>query len=191
MCNHSPHVTVCRVGNGDFYDYKACFSKFYTTIKPIKSQHIFSCIERNGNSNATDVMMATRVSNLEEHLPTNINLLRKTFYDKSVYKDLVAAFAARKDLLYDYPLESIPFPGLPAFKQVQLYKNYRKFLPAAYKDVTCPRPTDEVMKSEKDDQTKRRHAKMKKKRDVTSKTDAIDNAGGTEATIGSSSMQLE
>jgi hypothetical protein len=51
---------------------------------------------------------------------------------------------------------------MPELKQVQMSKNFRQFLPPEYQNITCPNPSDEVMKRQKDDQ-KQQRAKYKKK----------------------------
>ena len=43
-------------------------------------------------------------------------------------------------------LRPIVKPGLPPIKQFELYTKWRKIVPAAYKDVTCPCPPTEVVK---------------------------------------------
>ncbi len=60
-------------------------------------------------------------------------------------------------------LDVIPFKGVPEFKQVQMYKTYRQFLPPEYQDLTCPKqPSNDVLKRQKDDQTQRAQNKRRK-----------------------------
>jgi hypothetical protein len=56
----------------------------------------------------------------------------------------------------------IPFAGIPTFKQVQLYNNYRCLLPTEYQDLTCPKPSMEALKLEEDDQKRRKALKKLK-----------------------------
>jgi hypothetical protein len=42
--------------------------------------------------------------------------------------------------------DNLPFKEIPEFKQVMLYRNYRKFFPPEHQDEICPKPSDEVLK---------------------------------------------
>ena len=59
-------------------------------------------------------------------------------------------------------LDVIPFKGVPEFKQVQMYKNFRQFLPPEFQNITCPKPSDDVLKRQKDDQKQRVQNKKRK-----------------------------
>jgi len=51
----------------------------------------------------------------------------------------------RRASLKSYVLQVIQPPGLPDIKKVELYTKWRPLLPAAFVDLTCPYPGDEVM----------------------------------------------
>jgi hypothetical protein len=119
-----------------------------------------------------------RESNLPEHTPENVYYVVKTnFLDFQNFPlELLeepptwqGALKLRREMLFA-PLNEadllavIPFKGVcPEFKQVQMYKNFRQFfLPLEYQDLTCPRPSDEVMKRQKDDQKQRAQNKRRK-----------------------------
>jgi hypothetical protein len=57
---------------------------------------------------------------------------------------------------------AIPFEGIPTFKQVQLYNNYRCLLPTEFQDVTWPKPSMDALKMEEDDQKTRKTLKKLK-----------------------------
>jgi hypothetical protein len=43
----------------------------------------------------------------------------------------------------------IPFPGIKEIKQVEPYSKWRKFLPEEFRDVTCPKPDEDLMERQK------------------------------------------
>jgi threonine synthase len=62
------------------------------------------------------------------------------------------ALKLRREMLFTplseaHLLDVIPFMGVPEFKQVQMYKNFRQFLPPEFQNITCPKPSDDVLKS--------------------------------------------
>jgi hypothetical protein len=51
--------------------------------------------------------------------------------------------------------------GIPEFKEVELYKNYRKFMPSKYyEEVMCPKPNESILKRIKTEKVERRKAKV-------------------------------
>jgi hypothetical protein len=121
--------------------------------------------------------VSMRQSNLPEHRPKNVYVVKTNFLDfQNFPPDLFdkpptwqEALKLRREMLFTPLSEAdlldvIPFKGVPEFKQVQMYKNFRQFLPPEYKDITYPRPSDEVsMKRQKDDQAEAGSPKQKKK----------------------------
>jgi hypothetical protein len=55
------------------------------------------------------------------------------------------------------------YKGSPEYKQVQLYKNYSRFIPEQYWKDICPKPNQAVLDREEADQKKRRDEKINKK----------------------------
>jgi hypothetical protein len=170
VCGGSPHVTVVPVVDGDFKDYDYFFDLFYGRIAAVTKSHIFSCKRPSDGSVYTDgvkLMVSVKESNLDEHPTKTTNLIKPNmmlFNGDGTEGSLQEAVASRLSLLQraDF-LDPLPFKGIPEFKQVQLYRNYRKFVPAPYQDEICPKPSEEVLKRQKDDQKNRLDAKKAKK----------------------------
>ena len=59
-------------------------------------------------------------------------------------------------------LEVLEKPGIRAIKQVELYTKWRKIVPLEYRDITCPRPNEEIMKKVKDDKANKAKGKKRK-----------------------------
>jgi hypothetical protein len=170
VCGKSPHVTVVQVVDGDFKDYDNFLGLFYGKIAAVTKSHIFSCKRPSNGSVYTDgvkLMVFVKESNLEEHPTKTINIIlpkMMLFNADGTEGTLQEAVDSRMSLLQraDF-LDHLPFKGIPEFKQVQLYRNYRKFIPAEFKDEICPKPSDEVLKRQKDDQKRRADEKKEKK----------------------------
>jgi hypothetical protein len=173
VCGKSPHVTVVPVVDGDFKDYETFLGLFYGRLVGIKKGHVFSCkrpVDGGVYTQGTKLLVCVKESNLEEH-PTkivNIILPKMMLFDADGTEGtLQEAVDSRLVLLRraDF-LDHLPFKGVPEFKQVQLYKSYRKFIPKEYQDEMCPKPSDEVLKRQKEDQKRRvyekKEAKVKK-----------------------------
>lgn len=58
-------------------------------------------------------------------------------------------------------------PGLRPIKQVELYSKWAPIMPKWAADITCPKPSDEVMKSVRAEKTSKAAAKRKAKRTTT------------------------
>jgi hypothetical protein len=179
VCGRSPLVTVCRVEDGDFKeDYESFFQLFYERYNPILKWHLFSC--QFPTSRTARLCVSMRESNLPEHRPKNVYVVKTNFLDfqnlpPGLFQQpptFQEALKLRREMLFA-PLNEadlldvIPFKGVPEFKQVQMYKNFRQFLPPDYQDITCPRPSDDVLKRQKDDQKQRAQNKRRK---ITSHT---------------------
>ena len=55
-------------------------------------------------------------------------------------------------------------PGLTAIKQCELYNEWRKIVPDEFKDITCPRPSDEVLNKVRKERNEKATRKNKKKK---------------------------
>jgi hypothetical protein len=172
VCGKSPHVTVVGVEDGDFKDYDYFLGLFYCRMAGIKKGHIFSCTRPPSNdgsvyTDGTKLLVSVKESNLDEHPTKKINIVwpkMMLFNADGTEGTLQEAVASRLSLLQraDF-LDHLPFQGVPEFKQVQLYNNYRKFIPLHLQDEICPRPSDQVLKRQKQDQKKRLEEKWEKK----------------------------
>jgi hypothetical protein len=61
----------------------------------------------------------------------------------------------RFDCLRNGVIPIIPFKGIPEFKQVQLFRNYRKFgVPLEFQDEIAPQPHKDVLKRQEKDKRK-------------------------------------
>jgi hypothetical protein len=157
VCGASRHVTPIAVDNGDFFKYSDFLLQFYNTLKDLKVQHIFSCsVQSDGAIYNTEgqLLLAVRKSHLDEH-----PLFSKNFIKGRVSLDV------RRDAMKACQLESLPFQGIPEFKQVELYMKYLKHIDPEHKgDDLYKEPSEEVFLRQKVDKGERKQVKDERKR---------------------------
>ena len=142
VCNSLDDVTFFTMSSNVFFYYDDMLNNFY---KPFKSgtmqvNHYFMV----NNDNATTMVMKTFIDNDSQEtfdFAKNNNLNNNN----------------RKLLLEQYIIKPLRAPGMKDIKQVELWKNWRQFVPQPYKDMICPRPTADVIDRVK----KQRSAKQK------------------------------
>jgi hypothetical protein len=169
ICNKSEHCSILPVDDGDFYDYQGWLDRFYKKQASIGiklSEHqIFSSSVINNTDNV--INLTVRQSDLEEDLPTVASIAKR--------RDTpLPLLPSKSGIRTSTSPDVIPFKGIPTFKQVHLYKNYRCLLPAEYQDITCPKPSTEALKMEVEDQQRRKLAK-KLKVQLESEAKKMDN----------------
>jgi hypothetical protein len=80
--------------------------------------------------------------------------------------------------------------GLRLIKQVELYKNFRPFVPDGYWEDTCPRPSDEVLAQFKDESSKKWKTKVTAEKSAPHKNE-IGLAVAAEAAKSDDSTESE
>jgi hypothetical protein len=64
----------------------------------------------------------------------------------------------------NYPLQTLPTPGLNPYKQNELYSNFGPLLPDPYQEIACLKPSEEVMEMVKAENTKDIRGEIKKQK---------------------------
>jgi hypothetical protein len=171
-------VTVLEVGDEDFKDYHKHLNDFYKPFPAyFQSSHVFHCKRDMLNDNYK-LVVQLRKSNLEDAELIEFEPIKERFFGRGRHPagrdGLQQAIAARPSIMniekdpddpdkecYDI---TILYPqGVPDYKQLELCKNYRQFVPEKHKDVTCPKPAESVLATMKIDKAKRRKGKKIKK----------------------------
>jgi hypothetical protein len=81
------------------------------------------------------------------------------FYKKTPHREV---------LLQTYILEELNAPGIREIKQVELWKNWRQYIPHPHKDLICPEPPQEIIERiKKEKSNKVKEKTQKRKRDST------------------------
>lgn len=160
VLSKSKYVTIWPVQDGDIKDYAKWLQKYYKKLATVgillSEYHIFSS---NKSWNVFDLQyIKVRHSDLEEDIALIENILPKKSEEYSVRRASMKASSPNV----------IPFSGVPAFKQVQLFTNYRSLLPVEYQDKMCPKPSDDIMKKHKLDQEMRGENKKRLKQELQS-----------------------
>ena len=162
----SEHVKILSVEEGDMKDYSEFLNRFYKKMPKIEGYHIFSCNIRDKKQ--TTFPMMVRESNLEDAASFETNAYRVRFVGCPKDVPYAEAVNARYMLIRDAVINPIPSPGINLY-QVELFKNYRSNLLEVFRDVTCPRPSDEVfalIKKEKNSKLAVKKETIKRRRMV-------------------------
>ena len=79
--------------------------------------------------------------------------------------------------LMENDIETLAEPGIRAIKQVELYQKWRPPLPVEKRDLTCPKPADEILKKVRDERRTKAatNRKRKKPEDNSNCSDAVYN----------------
>ncbi len=83
-------------------------------------------------------------------------------------------FVARENRAQElklFLLKPVAAPGMKEIMQVELYKKWRKYVPATYADEICPKPPDEILENVQE-------ARSEKNRERNAKKWAKAVAGG-------------
>jgi hypothetical protein len=78
-----------------------------------------------------------------------------------------SGLSERNEYISQSYLEQCTLPGLREIKQVELYTKWRMFVPSQYRDIICPKPSDDVLGRVKTDwavKTKQRAGTAGKKK---------------------------
>ena len=134
------HVTVHTMKPNDFRDHLKWQDIMYRKPdKNFNNSHVF-CIHANNPLvllKQDHAQAPIREDNLK---PTNRN--RKARQMDAAERD------AKLKEMEDKLEELIPTPLKP-IKQVELYKKWRPLIPLEFREITCPKPSDEVIEAHK------------------------------------------
>lgn len=136
-------VTILEVGDEDFKNFNIYLCDFYKPYpKHFQDFHIFSC--KSDMENRSKVVVKLRYSNSdEESAAIEFDMLKPKFFGQDNYPagyiGFQEAIEARPSLMSEgcYSIKILHPQGIPDYKQVELYSNYRKYLPEKNKDITC------------------------------------------------------
>jgi hypothetical protein len=136
----SKYVTVWKVNaHEDWRDYFHMLQKAY---------NILSKCGLKFNVNHIFTAFLTRLSDLLEH--------QRVFGDVR-NQDFVPQGGDRFGAICSLQIENVFYKGLPGYKQVLMHEKYLPFVPHQYhSDDLFKKPSEEVLKSEKEDQDQRR-----------------------------------
>ena len=147
--NKSLFVNVEEVGRHEFFDFSSTLNKYYRSLKSGETNrtHIFTIKESVCSTWLLKKDDADAPERIDKLLPTRRN-------KKALSLEPQERKIAIQNLLSD--LTMLPAPGIPPIKQVELYKKWRKVISDEYKDITCPRPPEEVIQQVQNDKKAKR-----------------------------------
>ena len=147
VLNLQDDVTFQKTSSTTFKNYDKMLDTFYKNFKPgtIQKNHCFS---------------------VTCHSPTKMTY--KSFINDNTEESfdfLKGEKDGREAAMATYMLEPLDTPGIREIKQVELWKNWRQFVPDPHKDMICPEPPQEVLdriKKQKSDKQKEIAKKRKR-----------------------------
>jgi hypothetical protein len=109
----------------------------------------------------------------------NHNCIKQSFESRSNYPvgktGLEQAIQNRPIYIKSIKPNAIKPPGINPYKQVELYKNFRPNIDKEFWDITCPKPSAQIMASVKAEKVDRTEMKVKKKkREADYKQNALE-----------------
>jgi hypothetical protein len=149
VLNSSPNVHFQEVQADDFFDYGDMLDHFYKKFPngTIQNNHVFSV------SSEEPTKMIVKTSDDADPVVMDLKLSTKVHNND------------RATELENYILTPIQPPGLKEIKQVELYSKFRRFVPEEFKDIICPKPSDEILsniKQARSDKTRLRNSNKKR-----------------------------
>jgi hypothetical protein len=128
-------VTVHIITPEIFKDFDLFNNQFFRGFEKIgvAKWHVFTC-ELNDKQ---EPVMTFEESNLDDALVESMNMHKRS-----------NKFSAntRGDRMESLVMKTLTRPGLADIKQVDLYRKFREYVPEYAKDITCPKPPDEMIR---------------------------------------------
>ena len=150
-------VSLFRLQENKFFDFESFFYGYYTEPDAVTKFHLF---EYGFHPTATMMRAMTYAKAMGDEI--SWQNLQPSSRTKRKYKDLTIDERVVQLRLIEDELMQLTPPGLPPIKQFELWHKWRKIVPDEHKDITCPKPSDEVLKKYKEKKMKTRRQKQKK-----------------------------
>jgi len=169
----SQTCTVYPYVEGDFKYYDVFFDKFYNKYDRVKKFHIFTCSDNDVDSEEGRITVTCKEYDAEDVELVREDMVKQRYIGFDEHSDASVAFKSRVQKMKDNPPDAIPEGGLNPYKVAELYKNHRKLIPEAWRDITCPKPTKEQLGKVDQEKAMREESKVqikKMKKDVNKKT---------------------
>ena len=145
-------VKVDVMLSNEFLNFSPVLNKYYRSLKSGETNrtHVFTV----KNSRNPTLLLKKDDVNAEERLD---NLLPTRAFRVAVHLNEEERKLAISNLLGE--LAPLTPPGIAPIKQCELYNKWRKLLKVQNRDLTCPKPTDEVLNSVRAERNKKRRKK--------------------------------
>ena len=142
-------INISVVRNSDFKNFKLFEDKYYKVITSGKllTGHIFTVEDSN------PAMTIINQDRLGTALPHKQSL-------KLPLLDRTAKETRIQELLLLPGLEKIGELGIPAIKQIKLYKKWREIVPMEYHNEMCPKPSVDILEKFTAEQKTKNQAKQ-------------------------------
>ena len=158
VLNKNQFVDVHKMKPEEFFDHEKWQNLHYRkpTGGEFKQTHVFT-IKRGGGRNGGPTVLMKQDDNDAAIRLDDLKPTRKSRTARRLNPEQRTEAIAKME----QNLEQLVPPPLRAIKQVELYSKWRPLIPEKYRDITCPKPSDEIIesiKSEKREKVKKRTA---------------------------------
>ena len=174
--SRSQYCHIVETKEEDFFDWSGYFDLFYRKFKNkkltvIKKNHIFSC-DNSHCFEKNQLMVDLQESDLPSHPVVKIPMIKNGFYGRYGFEDgkygfvydkkmpLKTALERRRDVMKAALLDklvNLEAPGINIYKQVEMYKGYKKLVPLeVWEDELYVKPDTNILTAVKDEKVKRK-----------------------------------
>ena len=134
----------------EFYNFEKWQDKYYRTPTggEFNQTHVFTISSSNGRKPTIMVKQDIHgaIERIDDLIPNNRSCKARVLPPQE-------RAIALKNMKHD--LEVLPNSGIKPIKQVELYQKWGPLLPKEAREITCPRPSDEIINKVKGDKTKK------------------------------------
>jgi hypothetical protein len=127
-----PNIKAIATDSSHLFKYDDMIDKLYVKLEAgtIQNNHVF-IVKKDG-----DRIMMEKQEHKDAETVDDQDLLKR---------GQKAGLPEINEYLSQSYLQQCNRPGLREIKQVELYTKWRKFVPSQYRDIICPKPSDDVL----------------------------------------------
>ena len=150
VCNISHSITPIHCSSNNFFNWDLYLDRIYK--RPgggtVNKNHIFKSVQTKPGILITETIKDVDVK--EQNL---IKLSKNAAGGQK---------SGRARIINGKKLKNEKRPGLRDIKQVDLYEKWGPLVPAQFRDEICPKPSDKIIKSVKEERKAKRNTKQYK-----------------------------
>ena len=150
VCNISDSITPIHCSSNNFFDWDLYLDRIYKrpAAGTVNKNHIFKSVQTKPGILITEII---KDENVKEQ-----NLIKLSKSATGGQK------AGRVRIINAKKLKKEKRPGLREIKQVDLYEKWGPLVPAQFRDEICPKPSDKIIKSVKQERKAKRNTQKYK-----------------------------
>ena len=150
VCNISGSITPIQCTSNNFFDWDTYLDRIYSRPAPgtINKNHIFKAVGTKPGVLITEIIKG------QDSKEQNLIKLKKNATGGQK--------AARTRIINSKKIKKEKRPGLREIKQVDLYEKWGPLVPLEFRDEICPKPSDKIINSVKEERKTKRNIRKYK-----------------------------